>query len=171
MAKGVHEFLVEEEVVEDPSVVVSAYRNAPWLPREGGAVVVLQPWILRSVPFYEFAVPVLLTATFQDGSADPLFPDPSLKLPAGSTVGAQAPLLVAGHTDTTPIKEEWPWESNRELSLFRALKTLDALCLDLQELPSELGALGYGQYSPIASNSSDEGRSRNRRVTLVRVSY
>ncbi|WP_418658103.1 OmpA/MotB family protein, partial [Clostridioides difficile] len=35
--------------------------------------------------------------------------------------------------------------------------------------PDKLSAVGYGEFRPIAENSSEEGRSKNRRVDIVLV--
>ena len=33
--------------------------------------------------------------------------------------------------------------------------------------PARMAAIGYGEHRPVGDNASDEGRQRNRRVTLV----
>ena len=73
---------------------------------------------------------------------------------------------VEGHTDTDPIKHS-AWKSNWELSAHRALSVLHFL-IDNQKLdPKRLSASGYGEYHPIASNDSKEGKQKNRRVEIV----
>lgn len=72
-------------------------------------------------------------------------------------------LTVEGHTDNagTPAY-------NRRLSEARAKSVVAALTAEGIEA-SRLKAAGYGQDKPIASNSTDEGRAKNRRVELVKV--
>ncbi len=73
---------------------------------------------------------------------------------------------IEGHTDNQPIKHSG-WKSNWELSAARALSVLHYL-VDQQGLDAaRLSANGYGQYQPVASNSSAHGRQLNRRVEIV----
>ncbi|MFA5008318.1 MAG: OmpA family protein [Candidatus Omnitrophota bacterium] len=72
---------------------------------------------------------------------------------------------IEGHTDNEPIKHS-KWKSNWELSAHRALSVLEYL----QEKgisPERLSASGYGEFKPIASNDTAEGRQLNRRVEIV----
>lgn len=74
-------------------------------------------------------------------------------------------IFVEGHTDNVPIKT-LAFPSNWELSAARAASVVEYLTR--QELdPRRLAAIGYGEYRPISSNDNEEGRSKNRRVTLV----
>jgi len=71
----------------------------------------------------------------------------------------QRPVLrVTGHTDSNG-----PADTNRELSLSRASAVVDYLVRSGVD-PRRLRALGYGEASPLASNSTDFGRRQNRRV-------
>lgn len=73
---------------------------------------------------------------------------------------------IEGHTDNVPIKHSG-WKSNWELSTARALSVLHYLA-DKQDInPKRLSATGYGEFQPLASNASKEGRERNRRVEIV----
>lgn len=73
---------------------------------------------------------------------------------------------VEGHTDNVPIKYSG-WKSNRELSTARANNVYHYL-VDVGGLsPDRLTTIGYGQYRPIASNDTEEGRAKNRRVEIV----
>ena len=72
-------------------------------------------------------------------------------------------LRIEGHTDSSGTPD-----GNQTLSEARAqavLKNLVARGTD----PSRLVAKGYGQDKPVADNNTEEGRARNRRVTLVRL--
>jgi chemotaxis protein MotB len=84
-------------------------------------------------------------------------------------VAVDKEVQVEGHTDNVPIKgpltERYP--SNWELSTARANNVLHFL-QDKVGIPGErLSAVGYGEYRPIASNSTSEGRRQNRRIQIV----
>lgn len=72
---------------------------------------------------------------------------------------------IEGHTDNQPIKYSG-WKSNWELSLARAVNVLHYL-EEKGVPPNRLTAIGYGEYKPIASNDTPEGRKKNRRVEIV----
>ncbi len=73
---------------------------------------------------------------------------------------------IEGHTDNEPIKHSG-WKSNWELSSARAMSVLHYL-VDNQEIaPTRLAGTGYGEYRPVASNDTRDGRQNNRRVEIV----
>lgn len=77
-------------------------------------------------------------------------------------------IRVEGHTDNVPLPTDGKSEfaSNWELSTTRALVVVQLL--QQQGVPpTMLSALGYGEYQPIASNQTAEGRSLNRRIEIV----
>lgn len=73
---------------------------------------------------------------------------------------------IEGHTDNVPIRFSG-WKSNWELSTARSLSVLHYLVDDEGIAPSRVSAIGYGEYRPVASNDSAEGRQLNRRVEIV----
>jgi len=73
---------------------------------------------------------------------------------------------IEGHTDNEPIKYSG-WKSNWELSTARALSVLHYLIDEREISPQRVSAIGYGEYRPIASNDTKEGRQLNRRVEIV----
>ena len=75
------------------------------------------------------------------------------------------PILVEGHTDAQPIATS-QYPSNWELSGARASAVIRAFASDRVPRGRLTGAL-YGAESPIASNASAAGRSRNRRVDVI----
>jgi chemotaxis protein MotB len=80
-------------------------------------------------------------------------------------VDQEHPINVEGHTDNVPIHSS-QFPTNWELSTARAASVVRLLIAD--NAPAErLGAVGYAQLHPIASNDSAGGRSRNRRVEIV----
>jgi len=72
---------------------------------------------------------------------------------------------IEGHTDNKPIRRSG-WKSNWELSTARALSVLHYLSEKSVAEP-RLAAIGYGEYKPVASNDTKEGRQKNRRVEIV----
>ncbi len=72
---------------------------------------------------------------------------------------------IEGHTDNVPISSS-RYPSNEELSSARALAVFyyltDTTTLD----PMNLKHAGMGERTPIADNSTEEGRSKNRRVEI-----
>jgi chemotaxis protein MotB len=75
------------------------------------------------------------------------------------------PVSVEGNTDSEPIHSAL-YPSNWELSTARANAVLEFLLgAGLKE--SRASVVGYGSQKPLASNSTDSGRRRNRRVDIV----
>jgi len=70
---------------------------------------------------------------------------------------------VEGHTDSTGSAA-----SNQTLSEARSQAMVDKL-VGLGIARDRLKAAGKGQTSPIADNSTDEGRAKNRRVEFVKI--
>lgn len=73
---------------------------------------------------------------------------------------------VEGHTDNVPIKRSG-WKSNWELSVARATNVVHYLIEECGIAPQKLSAIGYGEFRPIATNETKEGRARNRRVEII----
>jgi chemotaxis protein MotB len=73
---------------------------------------------------------------------------------------------IEGHTDTDPISKS-NWKSNWELSAGRALTVLHALIDNSAVAPERLNILGYGEYTPVASNDTKADKQLNRRVEIV----
>lgn len=72
---------------------------------------------------------------------------------------------IQGHTDDTEIKSEH-FQNNWELSAARASSVL-RFFLDKNIKPKRLTATGYADLFPIASNQTEEGQKKNRRVEFV----
>lgn len=75
------------------------------------------------------------------------------------------PITVEGHTDNIPINN-YRYPSNWELSAVRA-SSVTRLFIDNGVAPDRLTAAGYADQRPVADNGSEEGRGRNRRVTIL----
>ncbi|MBU2552442.1 MAG: OmpA family protein [Proteobacteria bacterium] len=74
-------------------------------------------------------------------------------------------LLVEGHTDSSPISTA-QFPSNWELSSYRASAVLRYL-ISRGVDPLRLTSIGLADNYPLADNSSEEGRAKNRRVEFV----
>jgi len=75
---------------------------------------------------------------------------------------------VEGYTDNVPI-ENIKFRSNWDLSSARATSVVHEL-VENGIAPDRLSATGYGEFHPIADNSDEAGRFKNRRVLLVLMS-
>lgn len=73
---------------------------------------------------------------------------------------------IEGHTDNIPMGGGGKYANNDELSSGRALTIFYYLTENTTLDPANLVHTGRGQYDPIADNSTDEGRARNRRVEI-----
>lgn len=75
---------------------------------------------------------------------------------------------VAGHTDSIPVKYDprRPFKDNAELSQARAENASRAL-IKVGLGPDRVRAIGYADSHPIATNDTEEGRSKNRRVEII----
>jgi len=72
---------------------------------------------------------------------------------------------IEGHTDNKPIKSA-QFPSNWELSTSRAL-TVVHLLTDIDVVPENISAAGFGEFRPRADNETEEGRQLNRRIEII----
>lgn len=75
-------------------------------------------------------------------------------------------VLVEGNTDDVPISRP-NIRNNWDLSALRASSVVQVLQNDFGVNPSRLTAGGRGEYNPIADNSTETGRARNRRTEII----
>jgi len=80
-------------------------------------------------------------------------------------------IRVEGHTDNVPIATSLQdrFASNWELSTARATAVVRYLQDKAGIAPDHLIAAGYGEFRPIAPNTTPEGRTQNRRIEIVLV--
>jgi chemotaxis protein MotB len=77
-------------------------------------------------------------------------------------------IRIEGHTDNVKIGDVLArrYPTNWELSAARALNV--ARYLQKQGIdPTLLAAVAYGEYKPVADNSTPEGRAKNRRIAII----
>lgn len=72
---------------------------------------------------------------------------------------------IEGHTDNVPIHNA-RYENNRALSVDRARHVYEYIIEQEYFIDSNIKIAGYGESRPVASNATEEGRARNRRVTI-----
>jgi chemotaxis protein MotB len=73
---------------------------------------------------------------------------------------------VRGHTDDVALKGSPLYPSNWELAAARAARVA-RLLVDAGVSPERLSVVSFGQYAPIASNDTPEGRAKNRRIEIA----
>jgi len=122
----------------------------------------------------KLTVNILDRVMFDSGEAD-LKPEGEAVLRKVATLLKEHPTLkihVVGHTDNVPIKPSARnrFPSNWELSTARATAAVRFLTEQAGVDPRRLGAVGYGEFRPVADNSTAEGRAQNRRIAITILS-
>jgi flagellar motor protein MotB len=115
----------------------------------------------------KLTVNILDRVLFDSGEAV-LKPDGEAVLAKIAALLAAHPTLkihVIGHTDNVPIRARFA--SNWELSTARALAAVHFLTERAGIDPRRVGAVGYGEFRPVADNSTAEGRAKNRRIAIT----
>lgn len=76
-------------------------------------------------------------------------------------------VVITGHTDNVPISNS-QFDSNWDLSVSRAVNFLKIIIDSNANLDAKYFSVkGFGEYNPIASNDTAEGRAQNRRVEVL----
>ncbi len=78
-------------------------------------------------------------------------------------------IRIAGHTDNVPIRRGWRgrFPTNWELSSARAAAVARFFQKESNISPENIEVVGFGEHQPIASNTTREGRAKNRRVEIT----
>lgn len=74
-------------------------------------------------------------------------------------------IIVSGHTDNTPVNRS-EFKSNWDLSSTRAIRFMDIMLENKNLDPKRFSAIGFGEYQPVADNTTAEGKAKNRRVEV-----
>lgn len=122
----------------------------------------------------KLTVSILDRVLFDSGEAQ-LRPEGEVVLRKVAVFLTQHPRLkvhVIGHTDNVPIRAaaRSRFPSNWELSSARANAAVRFMSEQAGVDPRRLGSLGYGEFRPVADNSTPEGRARNRRIAITVLS-
>ncbi|MEQ1945572.1 MAG: flagellar motor protein MotB [Bryobacteraceae bacterium] len=91
---------------------------------------------------------------------------PSLDKVAAAVIKLPNPVRLEGHTDSKPINTK-RFRSNWDLSAARSIALLEILTTQFNVPRSHVSIAGYADNAPVASNDTEEGRARNRRVDIV----
>ena len=75
-------------------------------------------------------------------------------------------IIIMGHSDNQPV-QGGEFESNFELSFYRAMSVMFYLTEGLGLKPKRFAAGGYGELRPRYPNDSEENRSKNRRIEFI----
>lgn len=75
-------------------------------------------------------------------------------------------IQIVGHTDTVPMAANNKYDDNMELSQGRAYSVFKYLIDNKQMSPDNMECIGRGEYEPIATNDTAQGRAQNRRVEI-----
>lgn len=104
---------------------------------------------------------------FPSGSAvvNPNGIDALSKLAAVLNLNNDVAVNIEGHTDSIPIRGRF--KDNWDLSTARANAIIRVLVDNYKVDPVRVMASGHSYYDPIESNSTPEGRSKNRRTEII----
>lgn len=107
------------------------------------------------------------TALFDSGKADIKVVALSNIIEIGKIVNQLGNYIrIEGHTDNVPIQTA-QFASNWQLSAIRATNVTELLINSVKINPEKISAVGYGEFRPKASNSTESGKAKNRRVNIV----
>jgi len=75
-------------------------------------------------------------------------------------------VMIEGHTDTKPINTV-QFKDNWDLSVIRATSVVRILTKDFKINPLQIQPSGRGEFMPVATNETVDGRSKNRRTEII----
>jgi len=106
--------------------------------------------------------------SFLSGSAD-LRPEfmPLLSQVGASIAGISGVIRVEGHTDNVPVVFSDRFNSNWDLSAVRAASVADYLSSAVEIPARQMSVKGFADTVPLESNTSADGRARNRRIEII----
>ena len=104
---------------------------------------------------------------FPSGSAvvNPKGVDALSKLAAVLNLNSDVAVNIEGHTDSIPIRGRY--QDNWDLSTARANSIVRILTNNYKVDPTRIVSSGHSYYEPVASNSTPEGRAKNRRTEII----
>lgn len=76
-------------------------------------------------------------------------------------------VLIEGHTDNVPYSGRGELQDNWDLSTKRATAIVHILRENSNIDPQNLTAAGRGEFMPVATNDTEAGRAKNRRIEVI----
>lgn len=76
-------------------------------------------------------------------------------------------VMVEGHTDSVPFRSSGNIDDNLDLSVKRATTVVRLLLTNTAIAPERITAAGRGEWLPIDTNATADGRARNRRTEII----
>ncbi|MDR1451948.1 MAG: flagellar motor protein MotB [Helicobacteraceae bacterium] len=151
-----------DEIVNRVAVMVSEFNEI--IRRQGGDEAIQ---IQEAIDGFMIQLPASLL--FRTGRAEIVNADALLLLKRIAILTDAMPkdleIIARGHTDNFEIDGDSPFRDAWSLSSARAVAVVKELINDGVK-PERLGAAGYASYQPIATNATEQGRARNRRVEI-----
>ena len=152
---------LRERPEPSPAVLQTSAQSFPDLDKEGISYGRRGDHVVFSVPS---------AVTFGSGKADLTEKGRKALLVLAnrlkSDFAANTHFYVEGHTDSDPIQKSG-FESNRHLSLERALAVHEFLVTSGKIEDRRFVVVGFGQYDPVAPNDTSENKAKNRRVEVI----
>ena len=109
------------------------------------------------------------TVLFNSGEADILSKfSPVLNQISDMVKDLDNDIRVCGHTDNVPISNS-KFRSNWDLSYMRASNVMNYMVSSGHVAPNKFSIQSYGEYRPKYSNSTEDGKAKNRRVEILIV--
>lgn len=150
------------EVVNRVTVTVSEFNEI--IRRQGGEETIQ---VQEAIEGFMIQLPAGLL--FRTGSAEIHSSDSKLFLRRiammADTMPADLELVVRGHTDSSELPMDSLYRDNWSLSTARSVSVVKEL-VGGGVNPKRVSAAGHGEHRPIATNSTEQGRARNRRVEI-----
>jgi chemotaxis protein MotB len=154
----------QDETTESVNQVTQAVMDANEMMQKGQG-----PTITVEEAQEGFVIQLPASLLFKPGSAKIDNEDALLFLKRVALIVQELPqtmeVSVQGHTDNATPGSNSPYKDNWELSSARAISVLQELLLDGVE-PSRISAAGFAEFKPLATNATQAGREKNRRVEL-----
>lgn len=105
--------------------------------------------------------------TFNSGSAELLERSEIVLERIAKAIGSNVKeVKTHGHTDNVPISESSIYRTNWHLGAARAVSVVLFLSNESELKSEKFEARSYGEFRPVATNDTPEGRLRNRRVEI-----
>jgi len=113
------------------------------------------------------AVSLNSTLLFDVGKADVIDSSAKKLISIGKMLNSVTNYIrIEGHTDSTPISN-YEFKSNWQLSAIRATNVTELLISQSGINPKRISSVAYGENRPIANNSTQIGKAKNRTVDII----